>query len=139
VSPRRGLLALAVMFSAGIHAALVREHLEEMPRLGYGFIGASIAGMAIAALLVLSPDDSRLPGLAGAFCLGQILVWVLFVSVRVPAFAGTPEPVELIAVICKVAEASGVWLAGSSGARRWIASFTLKRGPTSTWSPRTRV
>jgi hypothetical protein len=26
-----GLLALAVMLSAGIHAALVPEHLQEMP------------------------------------------------------------------------------------------------------------
>jgi hypothetical protein len=31
---RGGLLALAVMFSAGIHAALARAHLQEMPPLG---------------------------------------------------------------------------------------------------------
>jgi hypothetical protein len=28
---RTGLLALAVTFSAGIHAALVPEHMKEMP------------------------------------------------------------------------------------------------------------
>jgi len=32
-SKHTGLLALAVTFSAGIHAALVPEHLKEMPPL----------------------------------------------------------------------------------------------------------
>ena len=35
---RTGLLALAVMFSAGMHLALVPEHLKEMPPLGWSFI-----------------------------------------------------------------------------------------------------
>jgi hypothetical protein len=43
--PRRnGLLALAVSFSAGSHAALVPQHLREMPRLGYAFIAAATRG-----------------------------------------------------------------------------------------------
>ena len=41
---RTGLLALAVTFSAGIHAALVPEHLKEMPPLGCAFT----SGLAIA-------------------------------------------------------------------------------------------
>ena len=36
---RTGFLALAVTFSAGIHAALVPEHLNEMPPLGYRSLG----------------------------------------------------------------------------------------------------
>jgi transposase len=43
-SRRVNLLALAVTFSAGIHAALVPEHLEEMPRLGELFIAAAAIG-----------------------------------------------------------------------------------------------
>src|SRR6266516_5662233 len=44
---RTGLLALAVMFSAGIHAALVPEHLKEMPPLGYSFIAAALIGLGV--------------------------------------------------------------------------------------------
>ncbi len=105
---RTGLLALAVVFSAGIHVALVPEHLKEMPALGFAFILAAVVGGVIALGLVVSPDDRRIPLLAGLFCLGQIAVWVLFVTVRVPFFPGTPEPVETIALVSKAAEAAEV-------------------------------
>jgi hypothetical protein len=74
---RTGLLALAVTFSAGIHAALVPEHLNEMPPLGYAFIAAALIGGLIACALVSRPDDRRLPLL-------------------VPGFSGTPESIETI-------------------------------------------
>ena len=108
---RTGLLALAVTFSAGIHAALVPEHLKEMPPLGYSFIGAAAIGAALAWALVSRPDDRRIPVLAGLFCLGQIVTWLLFVTVPIPLFSGTPEPVETIALISKAVELYGFAIA----------------------------
>jgi hypothetical protein len=108
---RTSLLALAVAFSAGIHAALVPEHLEEMPPLGYGFAVAAAIGGLLAVALVSRPDDRRIALLAGVFCLGQIAVWTLFVSVPVPGFAETPEPIEAIALVTKAIESAGVALA----------------------------
>lgn len=61
---RAGLLALTVAFSAGIHAALVPEHLSEMPPLGCLFIIAAAVGAAIAMALVARPNDVRIPRLA---------------------------------------------------------------------------
>jgi hypothetical protein len=69
---RTGLLALAVTFSAGIHAALVPEHLEELPPLGYAFIVAAVIGGVLAWALVSRPHGRRLPPLAAGFCVGQI-------------------------------------------------------------------
>ena len=111
MSKRTGLLALAVTFSAGIHAALVPEHLKEMPALGYSFIAAAVAGGVLAWALVSRPKDRRIPLLAALFCLGQIAAWVLFVSVPVPGFSGTPEPVEAIALVSKAAELLAIVLA----------------------------
>ena len=108
---RTGFLALAVTFSAGIHAALAPEHLEEIPPLGYAFIVAAVIGGALAGGLVFRPDDRRLPLLAAVFCLGQIGAWALFVTLAVPGFAGTPESVETIAVVSKAVEALGVLVA----------------------------
>lgn len=107
---RSGLLALAVSFSAGIHAALVPEHLKEMPALGYAFIAAAATGGALAWALISRPDDRRIPLLAGLFCLGQIVAWALFVTVHVPGFSGTPEPVEAVALLSKTAELLAVAL-----------------------------
>jgi hypothetical protein len=45
---RTGFLALAVTFSAGIHAALVPEHLKKMSSLGYAFIVAAVVGGVLA-------------------------------------------------------------------------------------------
>src|SRR5262245_57344341 len=110
-SRRAGLLALAVTFSAGIHAALAPEHLKEMPPLGYAFVAAAAIGGGLASALVLLPADRRLSLLAGLFCLGQIAAWALFVSVHVPGFSGTPEGIETIALVSKAAELAGVALA----------------------------
>jgi hypothetical protein len=115
---RTGLLALAVTFSAGIHAALVPEHLKEMPPLGYSFIGAAVIGAALAWALVSRPDDRRIPALAGLFCLGQIVTWLLFVTVPIPLVSGTPEPVETIALISKAVELYGFAIALSLATSR---------------------
>lgn len=42
---------------------------------------------------------------------GQIAAWTLFVNTRVPGSAGTPEPVEPIALITKGAETLAILLA----------------------------
>src|SRR5262249_11732198 len=96
---------------AGIHAALAPEHLQEMPPLGYAFVAAAAIGGVLACALVARPDDPRISLLAGLFCLGQIATWVLFVSVHVPGFSGTPEGIETIALVSKAAELAGAALA----------------------------
>jgi len=121
-SRRAGLLALAVTFSAGIHAALVPEHLEEGPPLGYAFIAAAAIGAVLASALVSRPDDPRISLLAGLFCLGEIAAWALFVSVPVPGFSGTPEP---IALVSKADELAGVVLAFSLPVALWGAKNSV--------------
>jgi hypothetical protein len=108
---RTGFLMLAVTFSAGIHAALVPEHLQELPALGYAFIVAAIVGGLLACSLVVRPHDRRLWLLAGYFCLGQIGAWAFFVTFAVPGFSGTPESVEPIALVSKAVEVLGVLIA----------------------------
>ena len=121
---RAGLLALAVMFSAGIHAALVPEHLREMPPLGWSFIAAAALGVALAWALVAKPEDQLFARLAALLLAVEILAWVLFVSAEVPGFSGTPEPVETIALVCKAGELIGLWLAVAIGWPDRIAALT---------------
>jgi hypothetical protein len=108
---RPGLLALTLAFSSGIHAALVPEHLREMPPLGYLFIATAAFGALIALALVARPNDARIPRLAALFLVTEIVVWAMFIGLRIPGFTGTPEPVEAIALVCKGAELLGIGLA----------------------------
>ena len=121
---RAGLLALAVMFSAGIHAALVPEHLKEMPPLGWSFIAAAALGVALAWALVTYPENQLLARLAALFLAVEVLAWVLFVIAAVPGFRGTPEPVETIALVCKAGELIGLWLAVAIGWPDQLAAWT---------------
>jgi hypothetical protein len=66
VDRRIGLLALDVTFSAGIHAALVPEHLEVMPPLGYAFVAAAVLGAGLPVALTSRPTDRRLHTIASA-------------------------------------------------------------------------
>jgi hypothetical protein len=124
MTKRTGLLALAVTFSAGIHAALVPEHLKEMPPLGYSFIVAAVIGAGIAWALVTRPNDRRLPALAVLFLAGQILVWLLFVTVHVPGFSGTPESIAAIALVSKAAELFGIAVGRPLAVSRRIGSLS---------------
>jgi hypothetical protein len=124
-----GLLALLVTFSAGIHAALVPEHLKEMPPLGYAFIAAAAIGCLLSCALISRPDDPRLPLLAGLFCVGQIAAWALFVTVHVPGFAGTPEGIETIALVSKAVELAAVALAFPLALRRRPPSAVATSAP----------
>ncbi len=129
---RTGILALAVAFSAGIHAALVPEHLKEMPPLGYAFIVAAVIGGAIAAALMVRPRDRRIPLLAGVFCVGQIVAWGLFVTIPVPLFSGTPEPIEMIALVSKAAELVGLAFAIRLGAFSQLRHVMPRTGDSRT-------
>lgn len=123
---RAGLLALAVMFSAGIHVALVPEHLKEMPPLGWSFIGVAALGAALACALIARPADRALARLVAGFLAAEVLAWALFVTVRVPGFDGTPESVETIAIVCKAGELVGIALAVALG---WPGAPTRQPRP----------
>ena len=61
------------MFSAGIHAALVPEHLQEMPALGWSFIGAAALGVALVCAPVARPEDHLFTRLAALFLAVEVL------------------------------------------------------------------
>ena len=121
---RAGLLALAVMFSAGIHAALVPEHLQEMPPLGWSFIGAAALGVALAWALVAYPEDQSFARLRRCSWPSRSWSGCCSSALRCPGFSGTPEPVETIALVCKAGELIGLWLAVAIGWPDRIAAWT---------------
>ena len=65
-------------FSAGVHAGLVPQHLDESPYLGVAFIGAVLATTAVAIALALEPGSTWPPRAAALLFAGQIVAYFLF-------------------------------------------------------------
>ena len=107
-----------------MHAALVPEHLREMPPLGWSFIAAAVIGAGIASVIVSRPGGPPVGEDRGPFLAGEVVAWVVFVSIRVPGFMGTPEPIETIALVCKAVELAGLALVIPLGWGDQIAART---------------
>ena len=106
-SLERDLLIVACAVSAGIHAALVPEHLEEGRPAGVAFaVSAVLLAAAVVALTrSLSP---ALLGATAALLVGLILSYVLAVTTGVPVLHPELEPVEGLALFTKAVELAGV-------------------------------
>ena len=103
----RDLLIVACAVSAGIHAALVPEHLEEGRPAGVAF-AVSAALLAAAAVGLTRRVSPALLGATAALLVGLILSYLLAVTTGVPVLHPTVEPVEGLALFTKAVELVGV-------------------------------
>jgi|SoiMethySBSTD1v2_1073268.scaffolds.fasta_scaffold65819_7 hypothetical protein len=103
----RDLLIVACAVSAGIHAALVPEHLEEGRPAGVAF-AVSAALLAAAAVGLTRRVSPALLGATAALLVGLILSYLLAVTTGVPVLHPAVEPVEGLALFTKAVELVGV-------------------------------
>jgi hypothetical protein len=103
----RDLLIVACAVSAGIHAALVPEHLEEGRPAGVAF-AVSAALLAAAAVGLTRRVSPALLGATAALLVGLILSYLLAVTTGVPVLHPAVEPVEGLALFTKSVELVGV-------------------------------
>jgi len=108
VSTKRDLLIVTCAVSAGVHAALVPEHLDESAAAGGGFIAATILLAVLAVTLTVRPP-TRLAAVAAALTFAGLLVaYVLAVTSGVPVLMPDPEPVDGLALATKAVELIGL-------------------------------
>ena len=88
-------------FSAGVHAGLVPQHLDESPYLGVAFIGAVLATTAVAIALGLEPGSTWPPRAAALLFAGQIVAYFLF----------TEKITDPTGVMTKLVEGTGLVVA----------------------------
>jgi hypothetical protein len=102
----RNLVMIACAVSAGIHAALTREHFAEGLGPGGGFLVATI-------LLGLAhrPDGSALLVAAALVLIGLIGSYALATTTGIPVLHAEVEPVESLAVVTKAVEIAGLLVA----------------------------
>jgi hypothetical protein len=104
---RRDVVVAACAISAGIHAALVPEHLAESTAAGTGFLVSAVAlgGVAVA---VARSGSALAPAAAALLFAGLIAAYVLATTTGVPVLQPEPEAVDGLALGTKAIEVAGI-------------------------------
>ena len=115
---KRDIVVLACAISAGIHAALTPEHLEEGVPAGLGFAVAAVALGALTIVLAHDPAERVALTAAAAVLAGLLVSYGLAVTTGVPVLHPDPEAVDALALVTKAIEAIGL-----------VAAVSLLRRP----------
>jgi hypothetical protein len=113
IAARRDVLIVTCAVSAGIHAALVPEQLEESTAAGGGFVAATVVLGALAVALTRRPGSPSVVLAAALTLAGLIVTYVLATTSGMPVLMPEPEPVEGLALATKAVELLGIAAAWS--------------------------
>lgn len=105
---RGDVVILACAVSAGIHGALVPDHLREGTGAGLGFFTATVALTVIVAWLTRQPASAPALAAAAAVLAGLLASYALATTTGLPLLHPDPEPVERLALATKAIEAVGL-------------------------------
>ena len=108
VDLERDLLVLACAVSAGIHAALVPDHLAEGTGAGLGFLAAAVGLAVLAVGLTRRPQSTTALGAATSLLAGLLVSYVLAITSGVPVLHPEPEQVDGLALFTKAVELAGL-------------------------------
>lgn len=107
-SLRHDVVILACAISAGIHGALVPDHLAEGLGAGIGFVAATLVLACFATAITRYPTSIlALTGAAAAFA-GLIGSYALATTTGVPVLHPDPEPLDGLALATKAIEVVGL-------------------------------
>jgi hypothetical protein len=105
---RLDVVILTSAISAGIHGALVPEHVEEGAGAGAGFLGATVVLALLVVALTRRPCSRVLLSGAALVFAGLIGSYAAAVTTGFPVLHPEIEPVARLAVFTKAVEATGL-------------------------------
>jgi len=107
----RDVVIVACAVSAGIHGALVPEHLDESMGAGLGFVVATVLFAALAVGLTLGIGSTGLVAALAVFA-GLLASYGLAITTGLPLLHPEPEAVDALALATKAVELVGLAAAG---------------------------
>jgi hypothetical protein len=102
------VLIASCAISAGIHAALVPEHLREETAAGVGFLASAALLAVLCVALTYRPESRLAVGAAGAVFAGLIAAYALAITVGVPVLHPDQEPADGLGLVTKAIELVGL-------------------------------
>jgi hypothetical protein len=107
----RVVVVAACAASAGVHAALVPDHLEHEPALGASFVAVAVLTLALSAALTTHPLSAAIAYLATLVLATLIAAYALSVTTGIPWLSDEPERVDSVGIATKAVEAVGLLFA----------------------------
>jgi hypothetical protein len=107
----RDTVIVACAVSAGIHGALVPEHLDESMGAGLGFVVATVLLAALAVGLTLGIGSTELIAAVAVFA-GLLASFGLAITTGLPLLHPEPEAIDALALATKAVELVGLVAAG---------------------------
>jgi hypothetical protein len=103
-----GVVVAACAASAGAHAALVVQHLDDEPRMGVAFIAVTALLLVVAAALTYRPRQAGAGRAAKLLLAALIGAYALNVTAGLPWLSEGPEAVDVVGLATKAVEALGL-------------------------------
>ena len=112
MTARRDGLIVCCAISAGVHAALVPEHMRESVVTGAGFVGATVLLVALTIGLTARPDSRAVTSFATLVLLGLLVSYGVASAIGIPVLHPAVDPIDAVGVLTKAVELVGLALAG---------------------------
>jgi drug/metabolite transporter (DMT)-like permease len=103
-------LIVCCAVSAGVHAALVPEHLRERLVTGAGFAAATLALVAAMIGLTVRPDSRAITATAVGVLMSLVVGYVVASTDGIPFLHPDVDPIDTLGILTKAVEIVGVGL-----------------------------
>jgi hypothetical protein len=127
--PTTFLIAVGAV-SAGVHAGLAPEHLNEWPLLGAAFLAAAVALATAVTALSFRPSSTALVRVLGALLAAVASAYAVTRFTAVPPLDPSREPFDALGVCTSSLEVFGFLVAARLGRRGRRLSFAVTTGGT---------
>jgi hypothetical protein len=108
-SKRDGLIVCCAV-SAGVHGALVPEHLREHLPAGIGFVVATATLVAAIIGLTVRPDSWAITATAVCILISLVVSYVVASTNGIPFLHPDVDPIDTLGILTKAVEVVGVAL-----------------------------
>ena len=111
MTARRDGLIVCCAISAGVHAALVPEHMRESVVTGAGFIAATGALAVLVVGLAARPESRAVTSFAVLVLFGLLVSYAVASTRGIPILHPDVDPIDTVGALTKGVEVLGLGLA----------------------------
>jgi hypothetical protein len=115
MTAQRDALIVCCAISAGVHGALVPQHMRESIVTGVGFVIATAALAILIIGLTARPESRAVTSFTVLVVLGLVVSYAVAATSGIPMLHPDVDPIDTVGVLTKAVEVLGLCLAVGLG------------------------